>query len=108
MWVGNKIIIIIRGTHNGDMSLGLVCVCVGVSAVCCRKGLLSGEEMPDFTGTHRGLQYRTLSGVISHKASLILHKEQLRGLWSEIRRCTIHFLRITSLIIHLNCSERLS
>lgn len=74
----------------------------------CRKGPLPREEVPDFTGSHRVLQCCTLSGVISHKASLILHQEQLRGLWSEIKRCTIHFLRITSLIIHLNCSERLS
>lgn len=74
----------------------------------CRTGPLPGEEVPGFAGTQRGLQCCTLSGVISHKASLILHQEQLRGLWSEIRRCTIHFLRITSLIIHLNCSERLS
>lgn len=74
----------------------------------CRKGPLPREEVPDFTGSHRVLQCCALSGVISHKASLILHQEQLRGLWSEIKRCTIHFLRITSLIIHLNCSERLS
>lgn len=82
----------------------------GMEDVSClrRKGPLPGEEVPDFTGTHRVLQCRTLSSVISHKASLILHQEQLRGLWSEIKRCTIHFLCITSLIIHLNCSERLS
>lgn len=53
----------------------------GVDDVSCprRKGSLPGEEVPDFTGTHRVLQCCALSGVISHKASLILHQEQLRG-----------------------------
>lgn len=46
----------------------------------CREGPLPREEVPDFTGSHRVLQCCTLSGVISHKASLILHQEQLRGL----------------------------
>ena len=72
----------------------------------CREDTVPGEEVPDFTRTHRVLQCCTLSGVISHKASLILHQEQLRGLCLEIKRCTIHFLCITSLIIPLNCSER--
>lgn len=73
-----------------------------------REGLHHREEVPDFRGTHWALQCCTLPGVISHKASLILHQEQLRGLCSEIKRCTIHFLCITGPIIHLNCSERLS
>lgn len=82
----------------------------GMEDVSClrRKSPLPGDKVPDFTGTHRVLQCCTLSSVIAHKASLILHQEQLRGLRSEIKRCTIHFLCITSLIIHLNCSERLS
>lgn len=72
-----------------------------------RNARTPGEEVPDFSGTHRVLQCCTLSSVISHKAGLNLHQEQLRGLWSEIKRRTIHFLYISSLIIHLNCSERL-
>lgn len=80
----------------------------GRCQLSAKKRLSPGEEVPDFTGTRRVLQFCTLSSVISHKASLILHQEQLRGLWLEIKRCTIHFLCITSLIIHLNCSERLS
>lgn len=72
-----------RGTDNGDMKFiphtggGGVMEDVGR---LCGKGPLPGEEVPDFTGSHRVLQCCTLSGVISHKASLILHQEQLRGL----------------------------
>lgn len=79
-----------------------------MSAVCVEKGLLPRVEVPDFTGTHRVLHCHTLSGVSLHKASLILHQEKLRVLCAEIKRCTIHFLCITNLIIHLNCSERLN
>lgn len=97
-----------RGTDNGDMEfVSHMGVMEDVSCLW-REGLLPGEEVPDFTGTHRVLQCCTLSGVISHKASLILQQEQLKGLFSEIKRCTIHFLCITSLIIHLNCSEGLN
>lgn len=107
-----QIIICTRGTDNRDMALCFIWEVLGeaVYGRCPqrKKAPLPGEEVPDFTGIHRVLQCCTLSGVISHKASLILHQEQLRGLWSEIKRCTIHFLHITSLIIHLNCSERLS
>lgn len=60
--------------------LCLICGVWKMSAVGQEKGLLPGEEVPDFTGTHRVLQCCTLSSVISHKASLILHQEQLRGL----------------------------
>lgn len=98
-----------RGTDNGDIAL--VSHLGGyMEDVSClqNKDPLPGEEVPDFSGTHRVLQCCTLASVISHKASLILYPEQLRGLWSEIKRCTIHFLCITSLIIHLNCSETLS
>lgn len=35
------------------------------------------------------LQCSTLDSVTSHKVRLILEREQLRGLWSEIRRCTL-------------------
>lgn len=97
-----------RGTDNRDMEfVSHMGVMEDVSCLCW-ESLLPRVEVPDFTGTHRVLQCHTLSGVISHKASLILHQEQLRELCLEIKRCTIHFLCITSLIIHLNCSERLS
>ena len=97
-----------RGTDNGDMVL--VCHLGGKwkMSVVCEENALSMEVVPDFSGTHRVLQCGTLACVISHKASLILHQGQLRGLWLEIKRCTIHFLCISSPIIHLNCSEMLS
>lgn len=70
-----------RGTDNGDMAF-VSHLGGGVwkmSTVSEEKALSPGEEQPDFTGTHRVLQCCTLSSVISHKASLILHQEQLRG-----------------------------
>lgn len=69
-----------RGTDNGDMAF--VSHLGGMEDVKCRgrKDPLPGEEVPDFTGTHGVLQCCTLSSIISHKASLILHPEQLRGL----------------------------
>lgn len=98
-----------RGTDNGDMAF--VSHLSGIwkmLAVCGEKALSPGKRCQIFFWNPLMLQCCTLASVISHKASLILHQEQLRGLWSEIKRCTIHFLCITSLIIHLNCSETLS
>lgn len=71
-----------RGTDNGDMAFVSHLGAGGMEDVSCpqRKDSLPREEVPDFTGTHRVLQCCTLSGVISHKAILILHQEQLRGL----------------------------
>lgn len=75
-----QINICIRGADNGDMALVSHLGRYGRCQLAAKKGCFPGEEVPDPTGTHRVLQCCTLSGVISHKASLILHQEQLRGL----------------------------
>lgn len=78
-----------RGPDNGDMVLVSHLEDMKNANCLQRKGPFPGGEVPDFSEMQSVLQCSTVDSVTSHKARLILDREQLRGLWSEIRRCTL-------------------